>query len=230
LATVGHIEQTGRAEQIGRLSSLEKKAAAGSQPVASEQSHKLSWQILIPGTAFFVALIVGALYWRSLKSAKLSEADTIVLADFTNTTGDPVFDGALRQGLAVQLEQSPFLRLVADEQIHQSLQMMGQPADAKLTPTIARELCQRTASAAVLEGSIAQIGSQYLLTLKAVNCASSQSLASTEARASDKNNVLDALGKVTSEIRNKLGESLTTVKKFDICLPEKPRSLWFLAI
>ena len=219
-AAVGHIEETGRAVQTGRPSSAEKKASGGSQPAAGERRNKLSWKILIPGTAFFVALITGGLYWRSLKSAKLTEADTIVLAEFTNTTGDPVFDGALRQGLAVQLEQSPFLRLVADEKIHQSLQMMGQPADAKLTPTIARELCQRTASAAVLEGSIAQIGSQYLLTLKAANCASGESLASTEARASDKNSVLDALGKVTSEIRNKLGESLSTVKKFDTPLAQ----------
>src|ERR1700752_4276709 len=98
--------------------------------------------------------------------------------------------------------------------------MMGQPADTKLTPSIARELCQRTASAAVLDGSIAQIGVQYLLTLKAVNCSNSESLASTEAQASDKNHVLDALGKTASEIRNKLGESLSTVRKFDTPLEQ----------
>ena len=98
--------------------------------------------------------------------------------------------------------------------------MMGQPADAKLTPEIARELCQRTGSAAVLDGSIAQIGTQYLLTLKAVNCSSGESLASTEAQASDKNHVLDALGKTASEIRNKLGESLSTVQKFDTPLEQ----------
>jgi serine/threonine protein kinase len=109
----------------------------------------------------------------------------------------------------------------SDQRIQQTLQMMEQKPDAKLTPGIAQELCQRTASAAVLDGSIAQIGTQYLLTLKAVNCVSGESLASTEAQASDKNHVLDALGKTASEIRNKLGESLSTVQKFDtpLCRP-----------
>jgi tetratricopeptide (TPR) repeat protein len=115
----------------------------------------------------------------------------------------------------VQLEQSPFLSIISDEQVQRTLQMMDQRPDAKLTPTIARELCQRTASAAVLDGSIVQIGTQYLLTLKAVNCASGESLASTEAQASDKNHVLDALAKTAAELRSKLGESLSTVQRFD---------------
>ena len=153
-------------------------------------------------------------------SPRTDRKDTIVLADFTNTTGDPVFDGTLRQGLSVQLEQSPFLSIISDQQIQQTLQMMGQKPDAKLTPEIAREICQRTGSAAVLDGSIAQIGTQYLLTVKAVNCVSGESLASTEAQASDKNHVLDALGKTASEIRNKLGESLSTVQKFDTPLEQ----------
>jgi hypothetical protein len=118
----------------------------------------------------------------------------MVLADFTNTTGDTVFDGTLRQGLSVQLEQSPFLSIISDQQIQQTLRMMGQNPDVKLTAQITREICQRTASAADLEGSIAQIGTQYLLTLKAVNCVSGESLARTEVQASDKNHVLDALG------------------------------------
>jgi eukaryotic-like serine/threonine-protein kinase len=126
-----------------------------------------------------------------------------------------VFDGTLRQGLSVQLEQSPFLSAVSDERIQQTLKMMGQKPDVKLTPGIARDLCQRTGSAAVLDGTIAQIGTQYLLTIKAVNCASGESLASTEAQASDKDHVLEALGKTATEIRNKLGESLSTVRKFD---------------
>ena len=152
--------------------------------------------------------------------AKLTNKDTLVLADFTNTTGDPVFDGTLRQGLSVQLEQSPFLSLVSEQQIQQTLRMMAQKPDAKLTPDIARELCQRTDSAAVLDGSISQIGAQYLLTVKAVNCVNGESLASTEAQASDKNHVLDALGKTASEIRNKLGESLSTVQEFDTPLEQ----------
>jgi len=149
------------------------------------------------------------------KAHALTDKDTIVLADFTNRTGDPIFDGTLRQGLSIQLAQSPFLSVISDGRIQQTLQMMGQKPDAKLTPDIARQLCQRTSSAAVLDGSIAQIGARYLLTLKAVNCTSDEILASTEAQAGDKNHVLDALGKTASDIRNKLGESLSTVRKFD---------------
>ncbi|MGB2889912.1 MAG: hypothetical protein WBC04_19630, partial [Candidatus Acidiferrales bacterium] len=177
-------------------------------------SHR--WKILIPTAMVAVAaLVAGGLYFRSRHAAPLTERDTIVLVDFTNTTGDPVFDGTLRQGLAVQLEQSPFLSIVSDERVQQTLRLMGQPPDAKLTPEIAREICQRTESAAVLNGSVSQIGTQYSLILKAVNCPTGESLASTEAQASDKNHVLDALGKVASEFRRKLGESLGTVQKFD---------------
>ena len=156
----------------------------------------------------------------SHRAPVLTEKDTILLADFSNSTGDPVFDGTLRAGLSVQLEQSPFLSIITDQRIQQTLQMMGQKSDAKLTPNIARELCQRNGSAAVLDGSIVQIGTQYLLTLKAVNCENGESLASTEAPASDKNHVLDALGKVSEEIRTKLGESLSTTQRFDTPLEQ----------
>jgi serine/threonine protein kinase/tetratricopeptide (TPR) repeat protein len=165
-----------------------------------------------------VAAILGSFFFR--RQAKLTDKDTIVLADFTNTTGDPVFDGTLRQGQSVQLEQSPFLSIISDQQIQQTLQMMGKKPDVKLTSDVAREICQRTGSAAVLGGSIGQIGTQYLLTIKAVNCTTGESLASTEAQAIDKNHVLDALGKTASEIRGKLGESLSTVQKFDTPLEQ----------
>jgi tetratricopeptide (TPR) repeat protein len=179
----------------------------------------LLWKrILLAGLAV-LALSIGAFFFFH-RTPKLTDKDTIVLADFTNATGDVVFDGTLRQGLSVQLEQSPFLSIVSDQQIQQTLGLMGQKPDAKLTPQIARELCQRTGSAAVLNGSIAQIGTQYLLTLKAVNCASGDSLASTEAQASDKSHVLDALGKTASEMRNKVGESLNTVQSFDTPLDQ----------
>jgi eukaryotic-like serine/threonine-protein kinase len=166
-----------------------------------------------------LALCAGG-YFYSHRTPKLTDRDTIVLADFTNTTGDPVFDGTLRQGLSVQLEQSPFLSIISEQQIQKTLQMMGQKPDAKLTSNIAREICQRTASAAVLDGSIAQIGNPYLLTVKAVNCSNGATLASTDAEASDKNHVLDALGKMATEMRNKLGESLSTVQKFDTPLEQ----------
>jgi tetratricopeptide (TPR) repeat protein len=170
--------------------------------------------VLLVATAAVAAIAVAG-YWHARATAKLSEKDTVVLADFTNTTGDSVFDGTLRQGLEVQLEQSPFLSLLTEERIQQTLKLMEQSANARLTPEIAREVCQRTSSTAVLNGSIAQIGSQYTVILKAVNCATGDSLASAQEQANDKNHVLDALAKAGSDIRGKLGESLSTVKKFD---------------
>jgi serine/threonine protein kinase len=185
---------------------------------------KRLWKPLVPAAVVVVVLVAGGLYFRSRHAAPLTEKDTIVLADFTNTTGDSVFDGTLRQGLAVQLEQSPYLSLISDERVQQTLKMMGQSPDARLTPGISREICQRTASAAMLNGSIAQIGSQYTIILKAVNCANGESLASTEAEAADKSHVLDALGKAASDMRSKLGESLSTVKKFETPVQEASTS------
>ena len=172
------------------------------------------------GALVAVALAAGGWFLFSHKAHSLTDKDTIVLADFTNTTADAVFDGTLRQGLSVQLEQSPFLNIVSDQRIQHTLSLMDQPAETRLTPTVAREICQRTGSTAVLDGSIGQIGTQYLLALKAVNCASGESLASVEAQAKDKDHVLDALGKAASEIRNKLGESLGTIQKFDTPLEQ----------
>jgi eukaryotic-like serine/threonine-protein kinase len=178
---------------------------------------------LVTGAAILmigIGLTVGSRMFFPHKVHALTDKDTIVLADFANATGDPVFDGTLRQGLSVQLEQSPFLSIIPDEKIQQTLGLMGQPVDVKLVPAVAREVCQRTASAVVLDGSIAKIGTQYLLTLKAVNCKSGETLASTEAQASDENHVLNALGKVSVQIRDKLGESLSTIQKFDTPLEE----------
>jgi Flp pilus assembly protein TadD len=131
-----------------------------------------------------------------------------------------MFDGTLRQGLAVQLEQTPFLSLISEERVQQTLRLMGQPADARLTPEIARELCQRAGSSVVLDGSIAEIGAQYSLILRAVNCSNGESLTSTEAQASDKSHVLGALSRAASEIRAKLGESLSTIRRFDTSLEQ----------
>ena len=175
---------------------------------------------MIFAVAVLGVLAASSYYFWHRPASKLTDKDTIVLADFTNTTGDPVFDGTLRQGMAVQLEQSPFLSLVSEERIQLTLRLMGQPADTRLTPQVGREICERTASAAVLDGSISQIGTQYNLILKAVACSSGESLASTEAQASDKNHVLDALGKAATEMRGKLGESLSTLQKFDAPLEQ----------
>ncbi len=162
-----------------------------------------------------VALLGGLWYGRSHQGRALTKQSTVVIADFANNTGDPVFDGTLRQGLSSQLEQSPFLNLLSDQRIAETLSLMARSRDARLTPELSREACLRTGSVAVLDGAIMQVGTRYLLTLKALNCANGESLASTEAQASDKNHVLDALGKVASDIRGKLGESLASVQKYD---------------
>jgi DNA-binding winged helix-turn-helix (wHTH) protein/Flp pilus assembly protein TadD len=167
-------------------------------------------------TALVAILFALGVYWRSQRRPKLTERDTIVLADFDNRTGDPVFDETLRLSLSAQLEQSPFLNLLSDQRARQTLALMAQSKDARLTQENAREVCQRTASTAVLNGSIAKIGARYLITLKAINCANGESLASTTAAADDKNQVLDALGKTASDIRGKLGESLASVQKYDV--------------
>jgi eukaryotic-like serine/threonine-protein kinase len=193
----------------------------GATPVVPSQKRTPPLRYGIAAVAALILIVGGVFLAQQRTHAKpLTDKDVLVLADFANTTGDPVFDGTLRQGLSIQLEQSPFLSIVSDEKIQQTLVLMGQPADAKLIPAIAREVCQRTASAAVLDGSIARIGTQYLLTLKAVNCENGKTLASTEAQASDENHVLNALGKVSTEIRNKLGESLSTIQKFDTPLEQ----------
>jgi serine/threonine protein kinase/tetratricopeptide (TPR) repeat protein len=177
---------------------------------ASKKVRRVAASILV-----VAALIAGGFYYRSRRTPKLTDKDTVVLADFTNTTGDPVFDGALRQALSAQLEQSPFLNLLSDERIAQTLSLMAQLKDQRLTHELAREVCQRTASTAALNGSIAQVGRQYLLTLKAVDCSNGESLASTTAQARDKNHVLDAVGEMAAQLRGKLGESLASVQKYD---------------
>jgi eukaryotic-like serine/threonine-protein kinase len=190
-------------------------------PVTVSPRHTPLLNYAIAAVAGLLLTAGGIFLWQKRAQAKpLTDKDVLVLGDFANTTGELVFDGTLRQGLAVQLEQSPFLSIIPDEKIQQTLVLMGQPVDTKLIPAIAREVCQRTTSAAVLDGSIAKIGTQYLLTLKAVNCKSGETLASTETQASDENHVLSALGKVSVEIRNKLGESLSTIQKFDTPLEE----------
>jgi DNA-binding winged helix-turn-helix (wHTH) protein/tetratricopeptide (TPR) repeat protein len=191
--------------------------AAGVSAAAAKRIRKI---VIAAGVAVLAAGIVGGLVWRMRQARRLTEKDTIVLGDFANSTGDRVFDGTLREGLSVQLEQSPFLSLVSGEGIHQTLRMMERPANTRLTPEIAREVCQRTSSAAALDGSIALIGTRYVLILKAVNCVNGDLLASTEAQANDKSHVLDALGKAASEMRRRLGESLSTLQRYNTPLEQ----------
>src|SRR5271157_2794798 len=178
----------------------------------------IRWKVMVPAAAVLACFAAG--YFYSHRPPKLTDKDTIVLADFTNTTGDPVFDGTLRQGMAVQLEQSPFLSLVSDERMQQTLRLMSRPADARLTPELAKEICERTGSAAVLEGSVASLGSQYVLGLRAKSCRTGDVLDEEQVQAARKEAVLNALSQIASKFRTRVGESLTTVEKHDTPLEE----------
>jgi eukaryotic-like serine/threonine-protein kinase len=162
--------------------------------------------------------VAGVIYSR--RPAPLTDTDTIVLAGFANTTGDPVFDDTLRQGLAIQLQQSPFLSLVSDDRIRRTMLLMNQPADAPLTPDVARAVCVRTASAAVLEGSISALGSQYVLGLHATDCATGDILADEQAQAARKEDVLTTLSQIATSFRSRVGESLATVEKHSMPLQD----------
>jgi tetratricopeptide (TPR) repeat protein len=184
----------------------------------TDQARRL-WKKI--AAAILIALFLGAGAWYFLSSQRkpLTNKDTIVLGDFANKTGDPVFDGALRQGLASQLQQTPFLSLISDSQIAQTLTLMSKPKDARLVPEVAREVGQRLGSAATIEGSISALGTQYVVSLKAVNCQSGNLLAQEQETATGKEQVLKALGEAATKLRKRLGESLASVQKYD-ALPE----------
>ena len=182
------------------------------------------WRIAVP--VLLVALLVaGGLYYRSHQQSKrLTDKDSIVLADFANSTGDKVFDDALKTALNVSLRQSPFLNVLSDSKVATALQQMTRPTSTNLTPEVAREVCQRAGSKAYLSGAIGSLGSEYVLALKAVNCQSGDALAQEQVTAASKEKVLDALGEATSKLRGELGESLATVQKFDAPLEEATTS------
>jgi serine/threonine protein kinase/tetratricopeptide (TPR) repeat protein len=182
------------------------------------------WKTAVPAALVVVALIAGSLYYRSHRAKPLTDKDTIVLADFDNGTGDPVFDDTLKTALSVSLNQSPFLNVLSENKVAAALKRMTRPPDTKLTPDIARELCQRTRSKAYIAGSIASLGSQYVLGLKVVNCQSGDVLAQEQTTAGGKEKVLDSLGQAASKLRGELGESLATVQKLDVPLPEATTS------
>jgi serine/threonine protein kinase/tetratricopeptide (TPR) repeat protein len=185
-----------------------------------ERAAGLRRKLLATVAVVLIAAIAGGLYWRSRKSTTLTDKDTIVLADFTNTTGDSVFDDTLKQGLSVQLQQSPFLDLISESKVNQTLKLMGRPAGDRLTPEVTREVCQRTRSKAMLTGSIAGMGSQYVIGLKAVNCNTGDSLAAAQEQAAGKEAVLKALDRAAISLRGKLGESLSSVQKYATPLEE----------
>jgi tetratricopeptide (TPR) repeat protein/predicted Ser/Thr protein kinase len=189
-------------------------ASAGSGVKPAAKSTGRRWMAITAAAVVIVALGLGGWLYFARRAHALTDKDTIVLADFTNTTGDPVFDDTLRQGLAVQLEQSPFLSMIPDSKVNQTLKLMGRPAGDRLTPEVTRDVCQRTGSKAMLTGSIVGLGSQYVIGLKAVNCQSGDVLAEAQEQAAGKEGVLKALDAGAIRLRSKLGESLSTVQEY----------------
>jgi serine/threonine protein kinase/tetratricopeptide (TPR) repeat protein len=234
LSSVGRQRQSGSAPPMSvASSSLSAPVSAPQEPAALTPSssatatavtHSSSKKFLLIGAGLLlVAVITGSLYWRS-HNQKLTEKDSILLADFVNTTGDTVFDGTLKQALAVQLEQSPYLNIVPDQTVRRALEFMGRPADERVTGNVAHEICVRENIKAMLSGSIASLGSQYVVALDATNCSNGDSLAREQVTATSKEAVLSAVGKAASSLRGKLGESLASIQKFDTPVTEATTS------
>jgi eukaryotic-like serine/threonine-protein kinase len=216
--------------QQPRVSSGSVAAAGSSAAVTAVEvpvaGGKKLWKILVPAAVVVVAaLVAGGLYFRARPAAPLTEKDTIVIADFDNKTGDPVFDDALKQALAVQLRQSPFLNILSDRKVEETLGLMGRPSNERVNRDVARELCVRTGSKAILLGSISNLGGQYVLGIAAVGCSTGDTLAEEQEEAATKQDVLKALGQAAASLRSKLGESLASVQKFDVPVEATTTSL-----
>jgi len=223
-----HESETVAAAPVALPLSTEKQKIAldSSQPASSGPSPGRHWKIVVPAVGLVVAaLIGGGLYFRFRPAAPLTEKDTVVLADFTNSTDDAVFDDALKQALAVDLEQSPFLNVLSDRRINETLRLMGRGANERVTREVAQEICLRTGSKALLAGSISRLGNEYMVGLEAVGCGNGDSLAKEQAAASSKEDAVKALGKVAASLRTKLGESLASVQKFDVPIEATTPSL-----
>lgn len=188
-------------------------------PSATVRTHTLPWKTLL-GFVVVAAIVGSVTIWRVRSRPKLTDKDTIVLADFNNTTGDPVFDDTLKQAISVQLGQSPFLNILSEPRIRATLKLMAKPSGTKVTADVARDLCQRAAAKAYVAGAIGNLGSQYVIGLDAVNCKTGDLLGEEQVTAENKEQVLRALGKAATKLRARLGESLSTVEKFDIPLDQ----------
>ncbi len=225
---------TGSTTPLGTASARVMRPAPGSSarssavhedvaPEVAAPGASRRWIALAGGAVAVLILAAGAFWWfkGSTKPVVLTDRDTVVVADFTNSTGDPVFDDTLKQALTVSLRQSPFLNVLSDEKVAATLQLMTKPANTPLTPSVASELCERASSKAFIEGSIAGLGSTFVVGLKAVNCHTGDVLAQEQATAANKEKVLDALGVAATKLRTELGESLSSVQKFDVPLAQE---------
>ena len=202
--------------------------SSGAIPVVPSPASNKKWLWIGGGLAIAAALAIGAgLHFRAEPkvAAPLTEKDTVVLADFSNNTGDPVFDDTLKQALAAQLEQSPFLNILSDRRISETLQLMGRNPNERITVDMAREICVRTGTKAMLAGSVSKIGTQYIVGLQATSCANGDNLAKEQVEATNKEEVVKALDKAATNLRTKLGESLASVQKFDVPIEATTPSL-----
>jgi tetratricopeptide (TPR) repeat protein len=208
------------------LQRLKRDTESGRIAVAEASAARVAklWKIAIP-VLVIALLVAGGIYYRShQQSNRLTDKDTIVLSDFDNKTGDAVFDDTLKTALNVSLRQSPFLSVLSDQQVAETLKLMTRPASTKLTPEVIRELCLRARSKAYIAGTVSSLGSEYVLGLKAVNCQNGDTLAEEQLTAASKEKVLDTLGEAASKLRPELGESLATVQKFDVRLAQATTS------
>ncbi|MGA2859287.1 MAG: protein kinase [Candidatus Sulfotelmatobacter sp.] len=203
---------------------LKRDTESGRIAAPPAQKSKL-WKIFVSAALVVAALIGGRIYYRWHRTKPLTEKDIVVLADFDNKTGDTVFDDTLRQALAVELGQSPFLNVLPDRKVSETLQMMGRPANERITADVGRELCLRTSSKAVLGGTISALGSHYLIDLNAVACSTGDTLDKEQSEAASKEDVLKALSQASSALRTKLGESLPSVQKFAVPIEATTSSL-----
>ena len=205
------------AEPNDDLERLKTHASA----VATRQSHKSLLKYGIAAVAVFILTTGGVFFWQQRTQAKsLTDKDVLVLADFANLTGDPVFDNALRRGLEVQLEQSPYLNLLSEDRIHHTLRLMDQPPGTQVTGQVAREVCVRTGTSAVLEGSIQNVGTRYVLNLRATNCHTGNVLDQEQTQVASKDEVLEAITRMARDFRKRVGESRTTLQKHNVPLAE----------
>ena len=205
------LQRLKRDSNSGRATIAEAEASVK----AAAKSSRFRWSAVTGVTILVIGLAVGGWLFFSRKAHALTDKDTIVLADFTNTTGDPVFDGTLRQGLAIQLEQSPFLKIMDDEQVQQDLRLMSLPAGGRITNQIAHDICVRDGATATIDGSIQSLGKNYVITLQSTTCGGGATLAREQIQAADKEHVLNALGTAATAMRAKLGESLNSIQKLN---------------
>ena len=211
------VAPTGTSSAKNRVASLNESTYRADTPNRSRAS---SWKMIAAACLLCASILAGGVYWRSHLAPKLTDQDTLVLADFNNTTGDPVFDDTLKQAISVQLGQSPFLNILSDARARATLKLMAKPSGTKVTPDVARDLCQRAGAKAYVAGAIGSLGTQYVIGLDAINCKTGDPLVQEQVTAENKEHVLRALGEAATNLRAKLGESLSTVEKFDIPLDQ----------